>query len=282
MKTLVTHLSPDVDAVTSIWLIKRFLPGWEKAGVQFVPAGGTLNNAPADSDLSIIHVDTGLGRFDHHQTREDTCAAQKTFEFLKSKGYLKQHYVEALERLVLAVNDTDHFREVFLPAADADIYNFLFDSLLDGMRIKLQNDHRLVEFGEVMLDGLFQSFLNKIKAEKEIERALVMETRWGKTIAFESENEETARLAHKKGFAMTIRKSPKKGHLRIKLSPRVEGKMDLSLLYQRIKEADSSATWFFHRSGNMLLNGSAKNPNVVPTKLTLADVVKIVVEGTVP
>ena len=44
MKVVVTHSSPDLDAITSVWLIKRFLPGWEDANIQFVPAGERIGN----------------------------------------------------------------------------------------------------------------------------------------------------------------------------------------------------------------------------------------------
>jgi nanoRNase/pAp phosphatase (c-di-AMP/oligoRNAs hydrolase) len=67
MKILVTHFSPDLDAISSCWLIKRYLPDWHTASIKFVPAGQTFENKPVDSVSNIIHVDTGLGRFDHHQ-----------------------------------------------------------------------------------------------------------------------------------------------------------------------------------------------------------------------
>ena len=72
MKIIVTHFSPDLDAITSIWLIKKFLPGWQDAEVQFAPAGKALDNRSPDENPDIIHVDTGLGKFDHHQSNEKT------------------------------------------------------------------------------------------------------------------------------------------------------------------------------------------------------------------
>ena len=44
MKIIVTHASPDMDAITSVWLIRKFLPGWEDAKIQFVPAGERIGN----------------------------------------------------------------------------------------------------------------------------------------------------------------------------------------------------------------------------------------------
>mgnify|MGYP001568014235 CR=1 FL=1 len=83
MKLIVTHFSPDLDAVTSVWLIKRFFKNWEKAEVKFVAAGKTWENQPVDTDEEIIHVDTGLGKFDHHNTDDDTCAAALVLEALQ-------------------------------------------------------------------------------------------------------------------------------------------------------------------------------------------------------
>ena len=40
-KTIVTHIRPDFDALIAVWLIKRYYPGFDKAGVTFVPAGET-------------------------------------------------------------------------------------------------------------------------------------------------------------------------------------------------------------------------------------------------
>ena len=92
MKIIVTHNSPDWDAITSVWLLKRFLPGWEKAVVEFVPAGEKsekrnpsaslrargLENRIEEAiekvgDEEIVHVDTGLGPLDHHQTLIRIC-----------------------------------------------------------------------------------------------------------------------------------------------------------------------------------------------------------------
>ncbi len=56
MKTIVTHLNPDLDAMAAIWLIRRFLPGWSKARVEFVPAGETFEGKP----VAIMSASTGM------------------------------------------------------------------------------------------------------------------------------------------------------------------------------------------------------------------------------
>ncbi len=44
MKIIVTHMSPDWDAITSVWLLKKYLSGWQEADVRFVPAGQKFKN----------------------------------------------------------------------------------------------------------------------------------------------------------------------------------------------------------------------------------------------
>src|SRR5689334_1200993 len=64
--TIVGHLAPDLDCLTAIWILIRF-GGATNADLQFVPAGATLDGLPVDADPQIVHVDTGGGRYDHHQ-----------------------------------------------------------------------------------------------------------------------------------------------------------------------------------------------------------------------
>jgi len=273
-KTIVTHMTPDVDAVSSVWLLKRFLPGWSEAEISFVPAGKTLNNDPVDSDDDVLHVDTGLGRLDHHQTNEDTCAARRTLEYISQK--VKQKFPdEALIRLIDIVNDIDHFREVYYPNPAADFYDFSLISMLDGLKLICPDDNqKLIEFGSTALDGIYKYFQNKTWAEKELkEEGVEFKTKWGKGIGVETVNDEVVRLAQRQGFVVAVRKDPKKGYLRIKTLP--ESPTDLAACYNIYKKKDPEATWYLHPSHKMLLNGSMKNPDCRPTKLTLREIIKV-------
>lgn len=274
MKIIVTHISPDLDASSSVWLIHRFMKGWSQAQVKFVPAGTTLDSKNPDDNPNIIHVDTGFGKFDHHQNNEDTCAAKKVFLHLKNEGALRPNQAEPIERMIEVINDIDHFREVFLDEADKDIHDFNIVNIIEGMRNQVDSPEQLITLAEDMLDGLQQVFSNKVNAEREIKNGLIFKSHWGKTLAIVTDNEEVVRLAQKKGFNMVIRKNSKNGCLRVKTLPLK--KLNLKKLYDILIEKDKKAYWFFHSSGNMILNGSAKNPNTIPTKLLLNEVVEIV------
>lgn len=273
MKTIVVHIGPDLDAITSAWMIKTFWPEWEEAMLAFVPAGTTLNKMSPDSDTEIIHTDTGFGKYDHHQTDADICAAMLIYEETK-----KLHGPDpALERMVAVVNDVDHFREVFYPNAAADFWEFWVVAQIDGWRlIYSDNPMKIMELGFLSLDGIYKVMLNKIWAEKELDAATPFETKWGKGMGFETVNDEVIHQAQKRGFAVVIRKDPKKGYVRIKTLPKEE--IDLTVLYERLKKDEPESTWFLHASRHMILNGSSKNPDMKPSKKNLADLVGVIKE----
>lgn len=272
MKTIVTHIGPDLDAITAIWLVKVFFPGWEEAALAFVPAGKTLKDLPPDDNPEIIHVDTGFGKFDHHQTDEDTCAAKLIYDEIKDN---KGENVP-LARLVAVVNDIDHFREVDYPNPTADYWEFLAPSLIDGWRLIYGEDPlKIVHLGMEVLDSVYKIFQNKVWAEREIaEKGIEFMTRWGKALGVETTNDEVVHLGQKMGYNMVVRKDTKKGYLRVKALPRPE--IDLEPLYNQLKADEPEATWFLHASHHMVLNGSTKNPEMKPTSKSLSEILEII------
>jgi len=165
---IVTHANPDLDAVSSVWLIKRFWNGWETAEPLFVPAGETIDSYKKKAEdaykyegdfdnAEIVHVDTGLGMFDHHQDNRDTCAARLVVDVLVEAQKMQEsgdtyrtddgiiiqprHFQEeALRRMSDHINDIDHFRQVYYPEATDDRYQFMLVDVLDGLNL-LYNTH---------------------------------------------------------------------------------------------------------------------------------------------
>ncbi len=275
MKIIVSHLSPDIDSIGSIWLIKKFLPGWKNADLKFVNAGKTLDNNPPDINPNIIHVDTGFGQFDHHQTSENTCATKKVFQFLLKNKHIKNKDRQPLEKMVEEINNFDHFGEVNFPQPDSYFYNFLITSILDSsIKSIIKDDEKIVNLFLPLLDGIYDIFKKQIDSEKDINNGFIFNSYWGKTIVLSSSNEESLKLALKKGYQLVARKNPEKGFIRIKLTP--NSKKTLKKLHQKIIQLDKNATWFYHVSGKMLLNSSSKNPNFVPSNLTLKQLIEII------
>lgn len=273
MNTIVMHQSVDLDCITASWLILRFLPGWIDAEIQFIPAGTTLNNKGPDVDSHIIHIDTGFGKFDHHQTNEFTTATKLVLKHLLANNYIEKKLIQALERLVETVNEIDHFKEVYYPNPDHDRYDFMLHQIIEGLKSPLKQDLKILETGLILIDAIFQIFRNKVKAEDAIKKGFIFHTYYGKSIIMETQNEEAMKLALKQGFGLTCRKDPVKGSIRIKSHP--DPKNDLTPVYQEIKKIDKSGTWFLHVSKHILINASSKNPNFIPSQLTSQKLIEI-------
>lgn len=168
----------------------------------------------------------------------------------------------------------DNFGEVYFPESSADIYEFLLHKTIDGLKFHYQNDQKVVEITQIMLDSILISFKNKIHAEKDMEKGIIMSTKWGKGLAVESMNEEAMTVALKNNYKIIVRKDTAKGYIRIKSFPSSD--IDLTALYQKIEEKDQIGTWFFHASKHMILNGSSKNRSSIASPLSLSDIIEII------
>lgn len=324
MKIVVTHASPDWDAITSVWLIKRFLPNWENAKIMFVPAGervkGSKIQMPSNreedivekiGDDEVMHVDTGMGPLDHHQTHSlDVCGASRTWDFVKKqhtggeKWFVK---VDAIEKIVDIIVSIDHFQEVYWDNPAADFHEFSLLGLLEGVKYQKPGDDEFyVLFGMECLDAMVYTFENRAWAEKEIaEKGIPFDTRFGKGIGIETMNDTVLKLAQKMGYVIVLRKDPRSGFVRIKTLPekavilgnevtpgsgswtsqdRDSGQarmtsskgVDFTLICEKLKKMDPDATWYLHVSKKMLLNGTTKNPKMIPTKLSLQQIIEVV------
>ena len=292
MKVIVTHTSPDWDAIGSVWALKRFLPGWQDAQVKFVPAGQRIDGKEAKEwtgdpiqimkDDEVIHVDTGMGPLDHHQVFDTSLsAASRSWDYAREQaakigvGITPEH-TEAVSRIIGVIVAIDHFKEVFWENPTADYHEFSLLAALDGMKmVRPDDDDYYVEYGISCLNALLHHFENRIWAEREIaDKGIIFSTKWGKGIGFETINDTVLKLAQKMGFIIVVRKDPRKGYVRIKARPATEElDIDLTLVHEQLKKIDPEATWYLHVSKKMLLNGTPKNPKMIPTTLSLQRII---------
>lgn len=265
-KTIVTHYSPDFDGIPGIWLLKRFHPDFTDAKVAFAPAGETIDGKGADDNPDIVYVDTGHGRFDHHQTNDYTCGAKLVWEWIKQNRKIED---EAIERIIELVTAYDHAKDLYWPEADHDRYDLALPQVLVGWKLTFPGrDQEYVEWVLHALDGVYTLFKSKVAAEREIkEKGKKFSCPWGEGIAVETENDGVLDAGERQGWGVVMRKDPKRGFLRI--SARADRGIDLTGVYEELKKQDSEATWFLHASKLLIRNGSTRNPKMKPTKLTL-------------
>ena len=273
-KIIATHLAPDLDGVTGIWLIKKYFPHWAEAEVKLVPAGTSLDNKNPDSDPDIIHVDTGGGRFDHHDNDANTCAAALVFEYLKEHSHIPEKDVEPISHIITYVVKIDHFEEIYFPEPTSDIYDFSMHQLIHGLRTVLHDTDEFVNHMIALLDAAFAGLRIKSYALRDIENGMTLHTKLGKVLVMESKNEESVKLALKMGFDVALRKDPVLGFVKCKSHPGTGP--DLEPLYNEFKKKDAIATWFLHASHNIIINGSSMTPNATSTSLTLPNIVEII------
>ena len=273
-KLIVTHSSPDFDGIPAIWLFKKFHPDYADAQVAFVPAGTTYKNEPVDVNPDIVHVDTGLGRFDHHQTSDFTCGAQLVYEFLVKEGYIAKDDL-AMARLIRILTEMDHGYDNYRwPDLANDRNEFFVHNVLVGFKMtNPKQDEKYVEWVSNCMDAIYKLLQNKVHAEGEIERGIKFKTRWGEGIGVESVNDAVLDVGIKGGFALVVRKDPSRGFLRVTGSN--DHQVDLTRAYEAFCKKDPEATWFLHASKVLLRNGSARNPTMKATKLTIKEAVEI-------
>ena len=271
--TIVTHMRPDLDACTALWLIKKFYPGFSQAAIAFIPAGKTLDDVQVDSIPTVIHVDTGYGVFDHHQLKERSSAALRIFEYLKRKQILKPLTEKVLERMVEVITAIDNFEESTYPNPTADFYDCSLHQLIEGYKASQKEDEKVVLFAFEGLESYFIILKHKVRAETDIAEGVEFSIDTHKCLGLLTRNEEAVTLAQKQGFVLVIRKDPKTLRARIKVRP--DAPFTLEKVYKVISGKDKKGYWFFHKSGKMVLNGSSKNPDSEPTALTLQELIKL-------
>jgi hypothetical protein len=274
-KVIVTHIFPDLDAIAAAWLLIRFHPDFSETDIKFVPAGGTYQNLAVDSDPTVIHVDTGLGQFDHHQLKTKTAAAELVFNHLKEEKLIAEKHLAGLERLIKLVVAFDNFDDFFWPEPNHDRYDLELPELINNLKISGKlNDKELVYQGMLLLDAALTGLTIKSKSEQEIKTGRQFKTKWGKGIAVMSQNSSLSKLAQKLGFSVIVVKDPKTGFASVKSQPKPE--IDLEPVYLKLKAADPQASWFFHQSRHIISNGSRHNQAVKATSLDLEEIIKIV------
>lgn len=287
MRLLVTHHAPDLDAIGSVWMLKTFdAQHFADAKIAFVDPGSTISAGElsalgfsAEDFEEIVHTDTGLGEFDHHQPdrgKLHISATSLTYDHC-CKIHPELTNDTALRQLVEIITDIDHFGECFWPEANHSRYAFMLHEILDGLqKAGLHTDETQLHFGMTCLKGVYKKLEELEKAKEVMGRGEEFHTRWGKGLAVETNNDTVIKFAQKAGYAVVIKKDPDEGHVRIKGQPIPD--MNLTALADRILAVDKKGTWYVHPSKTMILNGSDKWKNKVSTPLQLQQLIKMAKE----
>ena len=260
--TIVGHLAPDLDCLTAIWILIRF-GGAANADLQFVPAGAVFGQQPADSNPQIVHVDTGGGRFDHHQrASRDLCAAELVRRAVAPND-------AALARLVRQVCQLDN---ATAPAGDHGFFNIT--SLIAGYNLLYPNrPHHVVYAMLPNLDAWHEHEARQIRLEAAFARRIEFDTFWGLGIAMESEDGGSSQLAYRQGAVLFAYRD---GRGWMGVAAQARSSVNLSTVYADLRKIDGEADWYLHPNKRLLLCGTAKSPPRTPSRLTLDELVRVI------
>lgn len=282
-KLIVTHHSPDLDAIGAVWLLKRFDgQHYADAHVAFVNPGDQISLHEAEKHgcqlHEVTHVDTGLGEFDHHQPergRQQLSASSLVYAYL-IKIHPELSNDVALKKISEFITDVDHFGEIYWPDSGSYRYCFMIQDLISGMDYTdPHNDDSQLHFGLQCLDNAYAGLIQFVKAEEILQtRGTSFLIKAGQVLGLETNNDQTIKLAQKQGFALVIRKDPDEGHIRIKARPDTE--IELKPLADKISQLEPQASWYYHPSGKMLINGSRKHRNQRASGLSLNRILDLV------
>jgi hypothetical protein len=260
--TIVGHLAPDLDCLTAIWILIRF-GGVTNADLQFVPAGATLDQRPADTDPHVIHVDTGGGRYDHHhRDTRNLCAAE-----LVRRAIIRDD--PALERLVRQVRQLDN---ATAPAGEHGFFNI--NSLIAGYNLLFPTRPHHVAYAMLPnLDAWYEHEVRQIRLETAFAQRIEFETSWGLGIAMESDDGGSSRLAYRHGAVLFAYRD---GHGWMGVAAQARSSVNLSTVYADLRKVDSGADWYLHPNKRLLLCGTPKAPPRAPSRLTLIELVRVI------
>lgn len=256
---IVGHLSPDIDCLCAIWILRRW-HDLEHAALRFVPSGQTLDGAPPDSDPQILHVDTGRGRFDHHSSVDHSLSATELVrrECAPDDGVLK--------RIAQDVTRLDH------ALAEGGTAPNICD-LIDGFNaLYPDTPEQVAQAMFANFDAWYASEAKHMRLEKAFAERIEFDTPWGFGIAMESDDGGSSRLAYSEGAVLYAYRDGK-GNMGIAAKSRAQ--VDLTQVLRDLKRLDPQADWFLHPSKRMLLCGTPKSPPRVRSKLTLEELVGV-------
>lgn len=256
---IVGHLNPDLDCLCAIWILRRW-HGLTHAVLHFVPAGHTLDGAPADSDPRITHVDTGGGRFDHHGVADPTLSATE----LVRRAVAADD--SALQRIAQAVTRLDHALASSGTAPD-------ICDLIEGYNLLYPDQpEQVAHLMFPNFDAWYAYEARQVRLEQAFADRIEFETPWGPGIAMQSDDGGSARLAFGAGAVLYVYRDGR-GHTGI--AARARGPVDLTHVLQDLKRLEPDADWYLHPSKRLLLCGTPKAPARIPSRLTLEQLIGV-------
>lgn len=265
MKILVTHINPHLDDIFAIWLLKKYDPKYADFEVDFISA---THDKGGEETEDRVFVGTGGGKFDEHKEGLATCAGSLVFDYLKMEGLLPKDNLEvkALEEMI------EWNKKIDTGTIPIEAYDeFSVPAFIRSKDSKKESSLDDVELGSRILERILLVAKRTQQSLNDWESRIEFQTRFGKTIAVES-NTIDRPFCKRMGGDLFLLVNPKYNGVQY-FTP--SHTLDLSPIYEKVKELDPEADWFLHQSHHMVICGSSSAPDSKKTKLSFEDLIKV-------
>ena len=301
-RAIVTHPSPDLDALVSVYLLRRYggelCPGSDRCPLRFEsPAGVEAAGGPEVLEaLGDLVVDLGGGRFDNHPRADRPGSGD--LEASASELVAEHLGVRALPELdkLLTFCARQDLKGQSIRSRDPVDHAMAIPAIIDGLNRLHPGDGAAV-YGaiEPVLDAIVASEKAWVDALADAEKGLRHEVGGVQVLAMESTSSAAARAGRYVGADLLVVRYLPQGHVAFTIKRDGPlGRLTLDGLASRVRRAELAARgaptgkvlqevgmhggWFLHQSRKILNKGSPKAPDVEPTVLTLADLHSLAVE----
>jgi hypothetical protein len=212
----------------------------------------------------VLHVDTGGGRFDHHNEQGyDTCAAELVRQAIAPND-------PVLERITAQVTRID---QADVPRNKRAVF-FNVTDLINGYNSLFPNrPHHVAEAMMPNFDAWYEHEARQMRLERAFSRRLEFSTPWGLGIAMQSEEGASSRLAFQQGAVLYAYRDGR-GYMGIAAQSRSH--VDLEPVYRALKRVDGEADWYLHPNHRLLLCGTPKAPPRHYSHLSLEELVDVI------
>lgn len=291
-KPIVTHTALDLDAITGVWLLKRYRRGLDNASIEFVNTGNPDPDLLAKADAV---VDTGKIldpdnlRFDHHQLPGDestgTCAALQVWEYLMSKDISVEH----LKPLAMLVYAGDNALKIHGAGSSQEVG---LHALLSGFKgtNKYATDDQVFEWMCNLLDIIDIRLKSLTEAKAELDEKMVYQSNDGKVVALKHASTAVSFAAYEVGavlvafegepivdtngeiisYPIGISRNPEATEPHI--GELVKSIITMSRVTERMRLVQDELKLFFnHNAGFFSGKGTAKAPFPHPSLCELAE-----------
>ena len=276
---IVIHPNPDIDAIAAAWALRKF--GGEKfLGIN--SAEIAFHNGSLKKEPGMIFVDCGGQDFDHHPQEKfpEDCSLSLVIKHLGIEG---DPCLEKISQMVLASDLKGGDQPFSLAQTVKDLNLTFFDE-----------PGKVIAWGINALEAKYNSQLEFLFAEHGSQFEKIEVELPGNIVrciyAAETNSRSFPMWARYKGASLVVQRNPETGLVQIFSNKSILGmnfviedilravrveevwtkKSSLFCDWERFASEGSIPEvpeWYYHKVGQMVLNGSLTNPQVPPTKI---------------